>query len=134
MPPIAPDGGPVLTPPAKLPVVDAGQGVCTDGPRGVCARYHRLVISMDAQQPIDGSGEVEHHQVVHTCYPHPGIELDLSGQHVYECSRYTPELETTQLVNATKRALAQPSTLSTPPRAAPRSARAPQRKRRPGRR
>lgn len=131
MPPIGPDGGPILSP-AHLPVIKPeGQGLCVDGPGGVCVNYHRMVVSFDAQRPLDGSDpEHEPQKVVHTCYPAPGIEVDLGGEHVFECTRYTPSSPRA----AARLAYGDPSTPSTPPRAAPRSDRATAKKRRPGRR
>lgn len=123
LPPMAPDGGPIIPPVRSLPVIPEGQGLCSSGPGGVCAHYHRMVIALDAQRPIDGSDPVPVEKVVHTCYPHPGIETDLGEQHVFECNRYTPSTQRTR-----------PSSPSSTPRAAPRSARGPSKKRRSGRR
>jgi hypothetical protein len=87
LPPRAPDGGLELTPaPVKLPVIQP-MSLCELGP---CRRYHRLVQKIDAQAPLDGSEAPIATSVVRTCYPSPGIEYDLTGEPVKECSLWSP--------------------------------------------
>lgn len=148
--PRAPDGGPVLPPQVDLEPTPAGQGLCSDGPGGPCARYHRLECSIDAQAPIakvvgavddpehlelapdDGAAGPGARQVIHTCYPAPGREIDLGNHHVFACNLYVPATDLVRPSSVPPYSL--PSVPpSVPPPAAPRSAREP-RKRRAGRR
>lgn len=52
---------------------------------------------MDAQAPIDGSGDAIHPQVTRACYPAVGIELELGETPVTRCSRWEPDNEQARL-------------------------------------
>ncbi len=87
LPPIAPDGGLVLSPAAPLPVVRT-VSLCERGP---CRHYWRAVSSIESAEPLDGSLGPEARQELHTCLPAPGIEMELNGVDIYSCSRWDPE-------------------------------------------
>lgn len=61
--------------------------ICEVGP---CANFHKMEVVLDSQQPIDGSPGDIYTDTVRTCYPHPGIEMDLKGVPVMACSRWKP--------------------------------------------
>lgn len=109
LPPIAADGGPVLEPAQPFRVLRDEDWICLRGP---CRRYHRMVTSMDAQKPVDGSLEYEDgtpvgdpQQVVHTCYPSPGREMSLNDVVVTECNLWDPETNGDRLEREHRRRL-----------------------------
>lgn len=108
LPPIGPEGAPVLSPqrPMRLP----RPRLCEAGP---CVHYHRLEVEVEAQDPMpmkvpvrlpvlpagatvvaDGTlyqpPPAVHTQLIHTCYPSSGIEIDLGPAPIYNCNRWTP--------------------------------------------
>lgn len=93
MPPMAPDGGPVLN--AARPIADPPPRLCEAGP---CVHYHRLVTQLDAQNPraerVNGQvvvhARVFHVTTHHYCYPDVGIESNLGALPVLECNRWVP--------------------------------------------
>ncbi len=90
LPPRAQDGGLELTPaPVSLPVIQP-MTLCELGP---CRHHHRLVQKIDAQAPLDGSEAPIVTAVIRTCYPSPGIEYDLTGEPIKECSLWSPMSE-----------------------------------------
>lgn len=87
IPPRAHDGGLELEPaPVSLRVIQP-ISICELGP---CRNYHRLAQKIDAERPIDGSEAPVYVAITKTCYPSPGIEYDLTGEPVKECSRWAP--------------------------------------------
>ncbi len=88
LPPIGPDGAPIIPPPVPMTVLSDADWLCLRGP---CRNYHRMVLSMDAAQPLDGTEGDDFRKTIHTCYPAPGIEMPLNEHVVYECSRWDPE-------------------------------------------
>lgn len=91
LPPVAPDGGLALEPAPTEPLEVAPIALCSIGP---CARHHELVTKINAQEALDGSAGRVHLQVIRTCYPAPGIEVDLSETPVRQCSLWKPPLTT----------------------------------------
>ena len=93
---VGPDGIPAavpVRPPSKLALIP----LCTLGP---CVRYHELVTKMDAQDPQDGSeGEVFTNRT-RTCYPSPGIEMDISVNPVHQCNLWEPDINRARVVEA----------------------------------
>lgn len=57
--------------------------ICRLGP---CRNYHEARVLLPAHG-VDGKSIL-----VRTCYPHPGIEMDLQDTPVLECNRYWPEI------------------------------------------
>lgn len=53
---------------------------------GPCRNYHEARVLLPSHGAIDKS------QLIRTCYPHPGIEMDLADTPVLECSRWWPEV------------------------------------------
>lgn len=87
LPPRALDGGLELSPaPVSLPVIQP-MTLCELGP---CRNHHRLVQKIDAQTPLDGTAAPIATAVIRTCYPSPGIEYDLTGEPIKECSLWNP--------------------------------------------
>lgn len=86
VPPMAPDGGLQLDPAPLEPPPARPISICELGP---CRNYHELASKMDAQEPLDGSRVRLPVFVTRTCYPSPGIEMDLA-QPVRECSLWAP--------------------------------------------
>lgn len=80
---VGPDGVVGVTEPKPAPPVQ--RSICQRGP---CRNYHRMVVEADADA-VTGQPT----QVVHTCYPALGIEIDLQlgDGAVFECSRWDPE-------------------------------------------
>lgn len=93
LPPIAGDPTKPFDPATTQPLRRLPISICTLGP---CVRYHELVAQVDAQAPLDGSGAPVHIHKIRTCYPHTGIEMQLTAP-VRECNRWHP-----QSVSATK--------------------------------
>lgn len=62
--------------------------LCEQGP---CAHYHKAVMRFDAATPMDGSEDVMHTQTLRSCYPTPGIAIELEDKPVFECSRWAPD-------------------------------------------
>lgn len=108
LPPIGPDGAPVLSP--QRPMLAPRPRICEAGP---CVHYHRLEVEVEAQDPMSmkvpirlpvlpsGAAAVPdgtlyqpppsiHTQLIHTCYPSSGIEIDLGPAPVYNCNRWMP--------------------------------------------
>jgi hypothetical protein len=87
--PLGPQGAnpaPVPAPRQVAPI-----SLCQLGP---CSHYHELRTMMDAQEPIDGSGaDRVYLNLTRTCYPSPGIEIDLSAHPVRTCSLWDPKSE-----------------------------------------
>lgn len=107
LPPMGPDGGPLLLPTRPAPPLPPR--LCEAGP---CARYHRLEIQMDAQNPmaemVDGK-LVQHARVFHTtthhyCYPDVGIETNLGSLPVLACNRWAPVKKLLRSTSAARRA------------------------------
>jgi hypothetical protein len=96
LPPIAPDGGLALEPVPIKPLRRVQISLCALGP---CANYHEVLTKIDAQDPLDGSPGKIHLMPVRTCYPHPGIEMDLKDMPVRECNRWNPLEVTNQLAS-----------------------------------
>lgn len=89
LPPIGPDGGPILSPATLTELRILPPSVCGIGP---CRHFHVLVTSLDAQEPLgEETGVPQHRNTVRTCYPSPGVELDLAEAVIFECSRWDPE-------------------------------------------
>lgn len=84
-----PDGSLGL-PPLRAPTM-AAPSLCELGP---CVHYHRMTYQIDAAAPTDGSPGGLFQQTAHTCYPTPGIEIELRGTPVFECSLWTPMSQT----------------------------------------
>lgn len=93
LPPRGPDGM-IPAPPAKLAVIQPPPSLCEAGP---CRNFHRVESLMDAQAPLDGSGDAVHPQVTRACYPAVGIELELGETPVTRCSRWEPDNEQARL-------------------------------------
>jgi hypothetical protein len=93
LPARGPDGMIPAPPPSKLPVIEPPR-LCEAGP---CRHYHRVESLLDAQGPMDGSGDPAHTQVTRACYPAVGIELELSETPVLRCSRWEPDNEQARL-------------------------------------
>lgn len=89
LPPRGPDGMIPAGPPRSLPVIHA-PSLCDAGP---CRNFHRVESLMDAQGPLDGSGDAVHPQVTRACYPAPGIEVELGETPILRCSRWEPDNE-----------------------------------------
>ncbi len=89
LPPIGPDGAPVLTEIVSVPQVPSS--ICERGP---CRKYHRFVT--DADEATTPGGVASARQTIHTCYIAPGIEIDLQlgDRTFHECSLWDPELPT----------------------------------------
>lgn len=99
--PIGPDGSPAPIPVAP-PLPPPPVSICQRGP---CRNYHRLVMSGDAAEPLHAAALAigrEPRQTLHTCYPAPGIEVDLElgDRAVYECSRWSPPSAAVTLVRS----------------------------------
>lgn len=86
LPPLGPDGFPVLEPAPIGPIPVEPISICMLGP---CANYHELETKMDAQEPMDGTRGHVHLMVYRTCYPHPGIEMELPAP-IRRCNRWSP--------------------------------------------
>ncbi len=87
------DGAPMLEPHGSIAVPPPR--LCEVGP---CRHYHRMVVQLDAQDPMtqrgsDGSvidhGRSFHVETHHYCYPEVGIETHL-GASVLDCNRWIP--------------------------------------------
>jgi hypothetical protein len=87
LPPQAPDGGLVLTPPKSLPVLPPL--LCEQGP---CRHLHAATGQLDEQMPLDGSSPLYRSEAaILSCYPSPGIELELSRDApIVTCNRWDP--------------------------------------------
>jgi len=108
LPPIGPDGAPLIPPQRVGP--PARPSLCQAGP---CRRYHKLVVQVDAATPgavrlpialphgTPGAQETPqgtvyrapaafHVQTHHYCYPDTGIEMPLGALPVVECNRWDP--------------------------------------------
>lgn len=73
----------------RLPVLSMrAPTLCEQGP---CAHYHKAVMRFDAATPMDGSEDVMHTQTLRSCYPTPGIAIELEDKPVFECSRWAPD-------------------------------------------
>lgn len=115
LPPIGPDGSLGLEPQRSVP--DPRPRLCEAGP---CEHYHRLRVQVDAEAPRamklpfrlpvipEGARAVDdgmlyrpppsfHTQLHHTCYPTPGIEIDIGPEPIVECSRWRPGSPTAQI-------------------------------------
>ncbi len=57
---------------------------------GPCVHFHLLRTKLDAQTPQDGSHQKTYTNITRTCYPHSGIEMDVSDHPVRECSLWDP--------------------------------------------
>lgn len=93
LPPRGPDGMIPAGPAKKLPVIEP-PSLCEAGP---CRNFHRVESLMDAQGPLDGSGDAIHPQVTRACYPAVGIEIELGETPVLKCSRWEPDSEQSRL-------------------------------------
>lgn len=107
--PVMGPGGHIQMPPRRRLTVLDPPTLCAQGP---CVHYHELDILVDAATDLDGSGVGrDHHQIVKTCYPTPGIEIDLNGTPVFECLYWeplSPSVVTRRQTNRTKFARSQP--------------------------
>ncbi len=98
LPPQAPDGGLVLTPPRSLPQLPAM--LCERGP---CRCFHLATAAVDAQTPLDGTEGYEPTQKIMACYPNPGIELELTlDAPITACNRWDP-LDPSEVAERDKR-------------------------------
>lgn len=86
VPPVGPDGN-VHLPQLRTPTRRAPT-LCELGP---CVHYQCMRVQMDAAAPQDGSDGGLHTETAHTCYPSPGVELDLGPMPVLECSYWEPQ-------------------------------------------
>ena len=104
LPPMGPDGGPLGTggvgPPPPLPAATPDHFVCLRGP---CLHYWQMETHMDAGNPAETWGEDglrddegkpvrQPRQISRTCLVHPGVEVELTENVVYACSRWEPQL------------------------------------------
>lgn len=82
---MGPDG--VINPtPAPLTSEAEPLSLCQLGP---CRHFHELAIRIDAAKPLDGSQGSDYVHTIRTCYPSPGIEMDLAAP-VRRCNRWAP--------------------------------------------
>lgn len=80
--------GEVGLPHKRLRLLPDPPSLCTQGP---CVNYHEIKAMVEAAEPTDGSSTgKEHTQLIKTCYPNEGIEVDLNGAPVFECSLWSP--------------------------------------------
>lgn len=87
MPPMAPDGGPAFAAEPR-PTTDAPPiSRCSLGP---CVHLHEIRLAIDAQEPLDGSSGSIYTRPKRFCYPSAGVELELAGAAVRECSKWRP--------------------------------------------
>lgn len=86
---VGPDGAPAPIPVAPLPERELVT-LCQLGP---CVRYHELRTKLDAQDPQDGSERHVYVSTTRTCYPSPGIEMDLSETPVRDCNLWEPRID-----------------------------------------
>lgn len=86
---VGPDGAPIFTPAPMTPIPREPVSLCMLGP---CVRYHELAAKIDAQEPQDGSAAPAYAMAIRTCYPTPGIEIDLSTP-VKHCNLWEPRLD-----------------------------------------
>jgi hypothetical protein len=102
LPPIAPDGGfaPGIPPPAPTPEATEDNMICLRGP---CRHFHTMVTTAGEGNPegwtdnledIDGNivsiSEPRMHHML--CWVQPGVEIELTGDCVFDCSRWEPLL------------------------------------------
>lgn len=99
--PISPDGGIVpgfaAVPPPPQAYMTPENFVCLRGP---CRYYWHLVTDIDMENPDDtwasltdpltGKPLTKPRQHTHTCLANPGMETDLTGDSVFECSKWDP--------------------------------------------
>jgi len=87
--PAGPDGIPSPIPvrrSSSLEVIN----LCSLGP---CSHYHELATKVDSQDPLDGSPGGVYVNITRTCYPAPGIEIDVSEHQVRRCSIWEPRFD-----------------------------------------
>lgn len=107
LPPMAPDGAPVLAPLVSRP--PPRPSLCQAGP---CVNYHQFAVQLDAEDPMPvtvpgnlpesaytqrvATGTVYHaprachEQIHHYCYPTAGVEMRLGDMPVTACNRWVP--------------------------------------------
>ena len=91
--PVGPDGTPSPMP-AQAESKLAPIPMCALGP---CIHYHEVITKFDAQEPLDGTRGSIHVQTTRTCYPSPGIEMDVTEHPVYRCNLWEPRSGLVQL-------------------------------------
>ena len=89
----APVGGGVDVVPV-LPVTPASDHalipICQLGP---CVRYHEIRTKFEAAEPEDGTPGTVYTHPTRTCYPAPGIEIDVTEHPVRNCNLWEPRID-----------------------------------------